>query len=58
MKKLLTCIALSTVLLSGCTLFQKSEGIVKVNGTVITQAEFDQAFEPLPKNSRFSNLEL
>ena len=45
MKKLLTCIALSTVLLSGCTLFQKSEGIVKVNGTVITQAEFDQAFD-------------
>ena len=45
MKKLLTCIALSTVLLSGCTLFQKSEGIVKVNGAVITQAEFDQAFD-------------
>ena len=45
MKKLITCIALSTVLLSGCTLFPKSEGIVKVNGTVITQAEFDQAFD-------------
>lgn len=45
MKKLITCIALSTVLLSGCTLFQKSEGIIKVNGTVVTQAEFDQAFD-------------
>ena len=45
MKKLLTCIALSTVLLSGCTLFQKSEGIIKVNDTVITQADFDQAFD-------------
>ena len=45
MKKLLTCIALSTVLLSGCTLFQKSEGIIKVNETVITQAQFDEAFD-------------
>ena len=45
MKKLLTCIALSTVLLSGCTLLQKSEGIIKVNDTVITQAEFDNAFD-------------
>lgn len=45
MKKLLTCLALSTVLLSGCTLFQKTEGIVKVNDTVISMAEFDQAFD-------------
>lgn len=45
MKKLITCIALSTVLLSGCTLFPKSEGIVKVNGNVITQSDFDQAFD-------------
>lgn len=45
MKKLLTCLALSTVLFSGCTLMHKSEGIVKVNDTVITQAEFDQAFD-------------
>lgn len=40
MKKLLTCLALSTVLLSGCTLMHKSEGIIKVNDKVITQAEF------------------
>ncbi len=45
MKKLLTCIALSTVLFSGCTFMQKSEGIIKVNDTVITQAQFDQAFD-------------
>ena len=51
MKKLLTCIALSTVLLSGCTLFQKSEGIIKVNDTVITQGEFDQAFDKSIDNS-------
>lgn len=45
MKKLLTCLALSTVLFSGCTLMHKSEGIVKVNNTIITQAEFDKAFD-------------
>lgn len=45
MKKLLTCLALSTVLLSGCTFMQKSEGIIKVNDTVITQSEFDKAFD-------------
>lgn len=45
MKKLLTCLALSTVLLSGCTLFHKSEGIIKVNDNIITQADFDAAFD-------------
>ena len=45
MKKLLTCVALSAVLFSGCTLFHKSEGIIKVNDTVITQADFDNAFD-------------
>ena len=44
MKKLLTCLALSTVLFSGCTLMHKSEGIIKVNDQVITQADFDDAF--------------
>lgn len=44
MKKLLTCLALSTVLLSGCSLMHKSEGIIKVNDQVITQADFDDAF--------------
>ena len=45
MKKLLTCLALSTVLLSGCNFMHKSEGIVKVNDSVITQADFDSAFD-------------
>lgn len=45
MKKLLTCLALSTVLLSGCTLMHKSEGIIKVNDKVITQADFDKSFD-------------
>ena len=51
MKKLLVCLALSTVLLSGCNFMHKSEGIVKVNNTVITQAEFDQAFDKNIDNS-------
>ena len=45
MKKLLCCLALSTVLLSGCSLMHKSEGIIKVNNEVITQAQFDEAFD-------------
>ncbi len=45
MKKLLACLAVSMLLFSGCTLMNKSEGIVKVNNTVITQAEFDKAFD-------------
>lgn len=45
MKKLLTCLALSTLLLSGCTLMHKSEGIIKVNDKLITQSDFDKAFD-------------
>lgn len=44
MKKLLACLAVSTVLFTGCTFMNKSEGIIKVNDTVITQADFDKAF--------------
>ncbi len=44
MKKLLTCLAISTVLFTGCTFGQKSEGIIKVNDKVITQAQFDEEF--------------
>jgi hypothetical protein len=42
MKKLLTCLAISTVLFTGCTFMHESKGIVKVNDTVITQEEFDK----------------
>lgn len=45
MKKLLACIAVSSVLLTGCSFIKKSEGIIKVNDTVITKAQFDQAFD-------------
>lgn len=44
MKKLLTCLAVSTVLLTGCSFGPKSEGIIKVNDHVITQAQFDEEF--------------
>jgi len=44
MKKLLTCLAISTVLFTGCTFMHESKSIVKVNDTVITQEEFDKAF--------------
>ena len=55
MKKLLCCLALSTVLLSGCSLMHKSEGIIKVNNTVITQAEFDEAFDQSIDKSFFKS---
>ena len=45
MKKLLACLAVSTVLFTGCTFMNKSEGIIKVNDTVITQADFNKAFD-------------
>lgn len=41
MKKILTCAALSAILLSGCTLGQNKEGIIKVNDSIITRGEFD-----------------
>ncbi|MBR1775677.1 peptidylprolyl isomerase [bacterium] len=56
MKKLLACLALSTVLLAGCTFGQKSEGIVKVNDNVITKAQFDSEFDKTLDNSMFKAL--
>ena len=44
MKKLLVCLAMSTVLFTGCS-FLHQNGIVEVNGHVITQAEFDREFD-------------
>ena len=45
MKKLLVCLAVSTVLFTGCSFTQKHEGIIKVNGHVITQGEFDKELD-------------
>ena len=44
MKKLLVCLAVSTVLFTGCSFMHKT-GIIEVNGKVITQADFDRAFD-------------
>ena len=44
MKKLLVCLAVSTVLFTGCSFMHKS-GIIEVNGKVITQADFDREFD-------------
>lgn len=54
-KKLLATIAVSALLLTGCT-FGPQKGIVKVNGQDITQAQFDQAFDAAANNSMFSQL--
>ena len=54
MKKFLTCAAMSVVvLLSGCTVFNGNDGIVKVNNDVITRAQFDKAFDKEIDNSIF-----
>jgi len=55
MKKLLVCIAISTVLFTGCSFTQKRNGIIKVNGHVITQAEFDKEFDKSIDNSMFKS---
>ena len=54
MKKFLTCTAISAVImLSGCTFLKNNNGIVKVNNTIITQAQFDEAFDKTIDNSIF-----
>ncbi len=53
MKKLVTCLALSTILFTGCTFLGNSEGIVKVNDTVISQADFDSEFNKTVDSSMF-----
>ncbi len=44
MKKLLACVAISTILFTGCT-FAHRNGIVKVNDNVITKSEFNKEFD-------------
>lgn len=55
MKKLLVCLAVSTVLLSGCSFLPDKTAIIKVNDKVITQAEFDKEFDKSVDNSVFKN---
>ena len=51
MKKILTCAAISAILLSGCS-FTKS-GIIRVNDTVITKSQFEKAIDKELDNSPF-----
>ena len=51
MKKILMCTALSLMLLTGCAL--NKTGIIKVNDTIITKAEFDKAIDKELNNSVF-----
>lgn len=53
MKKLLTVAALSTILLSGCTLGQDTTGVIKVNDTIITKGQFETAINKEIDNSPF-----
>ena len=55
MKKLLVCLAVTTVLFTGCS-FMKKTGIIEVNGQVITQADFDKEFNKSVDNSMFKAL--
>ena len=53
MKRFLTCVATSAILLSGCS-FSKS-GIIQVNDTVITKPQFEKAINKEIANSPFAN---
>lgn len=54
-KKLFTTLALSALLLTGCS-FNQGSTIVKVNGQNITQGQFDAAFDKAAGNSMFSQM--
>lgn len=55
MKKILTCAALSMMLLSGCSFVNEKTGIIKVNDKYITQAEFDKAVDKEINSSFLKN---
>ena len=54
-KKLLATLAVSAVLFAGCGL-KSHEAVIKVNDKVITQAQFDKAFDKQADNSVFSKM--
>lgn len=53
-KKLLATLAISAVLFSGCGL--KQNAIIKVDNQVITQAQFDKAFDEQANNSMLTSM--
>ncbi len=54
-KKLLATLAVSAVLFAGCGL-KSQEAVIKVNDKVITQAQFDKAFDKQANNSVFAKM--
>lgn len=54
MKKLVATLAVSAVLFSGCGL--KKEAVIKINDTVITQAQYDKLFDQQANNSVFAKM--
>ncbi len=54
-KKLLATLAVSAVLFAGCGL-KSQEAVIKVNDKVITQAQFDKAFDKQADNSVFAKM--
>lgn len=54
-KKLFATVAISTMLLTGCTFYQK-DTIIKVNGQNITQSQFDEVLNEALGNSMFAQM--
>lgn len=54
-KKLLATVAVSAMLLTGCT-FGAKDAIIKVNGQNITQAQYNDAFDKEANNSMFAQM--
>ncbi|HNW25604.1 MAG TPA: peptidylprolyl isomerase [Candidatus Gastranaerophilaceae bacterium] len=54
-KKLFATIAISALLLTGCS-FGKKDVIIKVNDREITQTQYDQAFDKAAGNSMFAKM--
>lgn len=54
-KKLLATLAVSAVLFAGCGL-KSQEAVIKVNDKVITQSQFDKAFDKQADNSVFAKM--
>lgn len=54
-KKLFATLAISAMLLTGCT-FNQKDVIVKVNGENITQSQFNDVFNKAASNSMFSQM--
>jgi peptidyl-prolyl cis-trans isomerase C len=55
-KKLFATIAVSAMLLTGCTFGQPKDVIVKVNGDNVTETQFNELFDKAASNSMFAQM--